>query len=307
MINIAIIGAGYIAEEHIKTMKATKKFNITGIYSRTFVRAKKISNQYKIRKTYKSLKEIFSKQKPDAIAVFVSAENMYKILAQVMKYKIPIFLEKPAGLTYNETKRLKNLSIKYKTKNMVALNRRFYSIFRKGIDFLKKRGGIKSFLIEGHERFWKIKNTINNKVYKNWIYANGVHTLDLIRFFGGEIKDFKSFSNNHKEYKNFTISLKFQNNVTGTYISNWNSPDGWAVKLFGNDFTVVFKPLEKGFIINKNFKIKEIMPDKNDKKFKTGFYEQLITFYDLVLTGKLKSPGQNLNDLTKTVKIIRSI
>ena len=43
---------------------------------------------------------------------------------------------------------------------MVALNRRFYSVFNKGINFLKKNGGISGFLVEGHERFWKINNSI---------------------------------------------------------------------------------------------------------------------------------------------------
>ena len=84
---------------------------------------------------------------------------------------------------------------KYKVKNMVGLNRRFYSIFKKGKNFLEKNGGIKGFVIEGHERFWKIKKLRNRQVYNNWIYANGIHTIDLIRFFGGEIRDFKSFSN----------------------------------------------------------------------------------------------------------------
>lgn len=307
MINLVIIGAGYISKEHLKVIKTIKEFNLTGIYSRTFSKAQILSKQFKIKNTYKSISEMFYNEKPDAVAVFVSAENMYKVLSQVIKYKTPVFFEKPAGLTFKETKKLYELSIKYKTKNMVGLNRRFYSVFNKGINFLKKNGGISGFLVEGHERFWKINNSINKKVYRNWVYSNGVHTIDLLRFFGGEVKNFKSFSNHKGSFKNFTIAVKFKNNLIGTYISNWNSPGGWSVTLFGKGYTVVFKPLEKGFIIDKKFKMKEIEPEKYDRKYKPGFYKQLIFFKKLVLSGRLQNPAQNLGGLINTTKIIRDI
>jgi len=307
MIRLAIIGAGKISQEHLRVIKFINKFEVVGIYSRTSKKSHSLAKKFKIKNVYNSIEGMIEKEKPDAIAVFVSAENMYNVLKKIIKYKIPTFFEKPAGLSFNETIKLQKLSNKYKTKNMVGLNRRFYSVFRKGIKFLKKNGGIKGFLIEGHERFWKIKSSINKKVYNNWIYANSIHTLDLLRFFGGEVKDFKSYSNDDGISKNFTISLKFKNNLIGTYLSNWNSPGGWSVTLYGRRFTVLFKPLEKGFIIDRKFKIKKIIPEKYDKKFKPGFYEQLITFRNLVLSGKLKKPGQSLDDLVNTIRLIKSI
>ena len=101
--------------------------------------------------------------------------------------------------------------------------------------------------------------------------------------------------------------MKFKNNLIGTYISNWNSPGGWSVTLFGKGYTVVFNPLEKGLIIDKKFKMKEIEPEKYDKKYKPGFYKQLIFFKKLVLSGRLQNPAQNLAGLINTTKILRDI
>ena len=307
MIRLVVIGAGIICQEHLKTINTINKFKIVGIHSRTSRKAYFLAKKFRIKKVYKSIDNMISQEKPDAIAVFVSAENMYKVLRKVIKYKTTFFFEKPAALNYRQTKNLQLMANKFKVKNMVGLNRRFYSVFKKGKDFLKKHGGAKAFLIEGHERFWKISNKINKQVYKNWIYANGIHTIDLIRFFGGEYKELKSFCNNQGIYKNITISLKFKNKLIGTYISNWGSPGGWSVSLFGNRHTIIYKPLENGIIVDRKFNTKKIQVNKKDIKFKTGFYEQMKCFEKLVSTGKLVKPAQGLNDLIQTINLIKKI
>ena len=306
MIKLAVIGAGNICHKHLEVVSSLKNFKLVSIYSRTKKKSLKVSKKFGIKKVFSSINKMFDEDNYDAALVFVGAENMYKTLVKIIKYKTPFFFEKPASLNFKQTKLLNNLAKKYKVKNMIGLNRRFYSNFDKGINFLRKKGGIKGILIEGHERFWKIKKK-NNQVYKNWIYANSVHTIDLLRLFGGEVKQLKSFNNNIANYKNFTISIKFKNNIIGTYISNWHSPGGWSVTLFGKLFTVQFKPLEKGIIIDHKFKIKNIKSEWFDKKYKPGFYKQIKCFENLILKGKLNFPGQSLNDYIKTAKLISRV
>ena len=307
IINVGIIGAGSIARQHLKVINKISGFKLIAITSRTNSKAKKVAAKFKIKNINKNLNDLNLKNKLDCVLIFVSAENMYSTIQKVIKFKIPFFFEKPAGLNFNETKNLANLASKFKVKNMVGLNRRFYSVFNKGKQFLEKNGGIKGFLIEGHERFWKVKKNRNKKVLNNWIYANSIHTIDLIRYFGGDIKKFKSFSNNNGLYKNFSISSKFKNNIIGTYISNWDSPGGWSVTLFGKRYTINYKPLETGIITNQKFKSKKITPDKFDKRFKPGFYRQMLCFKNLILKGTLEKPGQSLNDLVKTTLLIKNI
>tara|TARA_B100000945_G_C20321588_1_gene567931 strand:- start:93 stop:1025 length:933 start_codon:yes stop_codon:yes gene_type:complete len=304
---VGVIGAGKIADKHLEVIKTIRKFNIVSITSRTYGKANKLAKKYKIKNINNSIREMVNKNKLDCILVFVSAENMFKTLKQVINYNLPFFFEKPAGLSFKETNILADLAKKKKVKNMVGLNRRFYSVFDKGKKFLERKGGIKGIIVEGHERFWKVSKRKNKKVYNNWIFANGIHTFDLLRYFGGEIKKFHSFSNNRGIFKNITISTKFKNNIIGTYVANWNSPGGWSVTLYGEGYTVIFKPLENGLIIDKKFKTKKIKPDEADKKFKPGFLKQMETFKNFISTGNLKMPAQSLSELKKTVEIIKGI
>ena len=101
------------------------------------------------------------------------------------------------------------------------------------------------FLLKVIERIWKIKDIISKTFLKNWIYLNSTHTVDLLRFFGGEVDKIHSFSNPSKNKTDFSLIYKSKKNILCTYISNWNSPGGWSVKLMGNNISVIFQPLEK--------------------------------------------------------------
>ena len=278
--SIAIVGAGYIADTYIKIIKKEKIFNIVAITSRTKKKAILLAKKHKLKKVYNSFEDIIKKNRLDGIFVLVSADQIYTVAKKILKHKIPIFLEKPPGLNIKEAKNLTKIAKKHKTLNMVCFNRRYYSIFKKGIGIIKNRGKILGINIEGHERFWKVKKKFKNKIIKSWIFANSIHTIDLLRFFGGEIKKNFSFKNSLKQKSGdqFSAIYQFKNKLIGNYTSHWHSPGGWSIKIFGEGVTVIFKPLEKGFSIDKNFKIKKIMADKYDKKYKPGLYKQILSF-----------------------------
>jgi predicted dehydrogenase len=309
IMNIGIIGSGYISDSHIKVIKNNKKFKILGIYSRTINNARIKAEKYNIKYFSNNLDIFINKFKYDGIIVLVSADKIYEITKLLLKYKIPILIEKPAGLNLKELNSLIKKNKKYKTPNMIALNRRYYSIFKKLKKIMVKKNKLRSFIIEGHENFWNIKKIVKkNKILENWEYANSIHTVDLINFFGdSEITNFYKINNKIKEFHNVTSILKFKNGINCTYISNWNSPSRYSVKLFTDKYTYLIKPLEKCYQIDHNFKQKEILPDKNDIKFKAGFSNQLRNFENLIKSKKNIWPDSNLNKTLETYKLVNKI
>jgi predicted dehydrogenase len=307
--SIAIVGAGNIADNYIKIIKKEKIFNILAITSRTKKKATKLALKYNIKNIYDSTPQMIADHELEGIIILVSADQIFLVTKKLLKYKIPLFIEKPPGLNLNETKILSKLAKKYKTLNMVCLNRRFYSIFKKGIDIIKKKGKILGVKIEGHERFWKVNKKFNKKIIKSWLYANSIHTIDLLRFFGGEVHDCINFSNSIKQKKGdqFCAAFKFKNKSIGSYTSHWFSPGGWSVKLFGEGVTVVFDPLEKGYSIDKNFKKKLIYCDKYDQKYKPGLYRQIMSFKNLIKDKKILYPAQDLSNSIKSMNIVHNL
>ena len=295
-INIGIVGTSIIAEEHIKVIQSIKKLRLYGITSRSNKRSYKLKSKYNFLKVYRNYNEMVYDEKIDALVIAVSSDNNYQVLSDIIPSKKPFFTEKPVGMNLSEHEKILKLTKKYNNLNLVGFNRRHYSIFHKALRVFEKNGGLISFSIEGHERFWEKKNLRNN-LKKNWHHINSIHTIDLINFFGGNYYKNYLISNKTSLTKNDQISsiFKFKNGVLGTYQSYWHSPGGWSVKLFGDGITVFLQPLEKGLLINKNFKEKHIIPSKKDIIYKPGFYNQMMSFKNLILSSKLEWPSLNIH------------
>tara|TARA_B100000989_G_scaffold299007_1_gene291882 strand:+ start:6114 stop:7055 length:942 start_codon:yes stop_codon:yes gene_type:complete len=308
-VGLGIIGLGFIFNEYFKVISKINDFKIIGVLTKSNNKSRRFVENNKQIKIYNNIEKMMLDKKISGVLVLVNAEETFNVLKEIIPYKKFIFTEKPVGINYNETKILRNLFQKYKTPNMIGFNRRFYSIFNKGLKIINSKGGINSILIEGHERFWKIDKERNKRLLDNWIYANSAHTIDLLRFFGGEYKTIYSLKKTikHKKGDHFSMILKSNKNIISTYISNWYSPGGWSVKLFGNGITIIFDPLEKGYVIDKNFKISNIEASKSDIIFKPGFYAQMKNFKLFIETGKLTWPAQDINDAFKTVTLIKKI
>jgi predicted dehydrogenase len=309
-VRLGIIGAGNIALEHLKVIQALDGVTVVGITSRSISKAEKLAKTFDIGNVYENIHSLIENCRPEALMILVSANQIFEVTQKLIPTKIPLFVEKPPGLVPEETKILVELSEKFGTKTMVGFNRRYYSIFHKGLDVIDKHGPLLGVSIEGHERFWKIVNGgFPDAVKENWIFANSTHTIDLLRLLGGEIKSIHTLSKRLKEKKGdqFVASMEFDSGAIGSYTSHWFSPGGWSATMYGENVTVKFNPLEKCIWIDTDFNEYEIDPDEMDVKYKPGFYRQMEAFVNLVNTGKMDWPSMNLQDAFETMLLAEKI
>jgi len=280
-----------------------------GVTSRTISKAKELSNDYQIEHVCNNVYELIEKCVVDALLVFVSADQIFSLTEELIPQQIPLFIEKPPGLVPEQTNTLSKLAEKHGTKNMVGYNRRFYSIFHKGIEIINKSGRLLGISVEGHERFWKVANQKPQNILDNWLYANSTHTIDLLRFFGGEIKCLNTLSKSIKGKKGdqFVAAVEFESGSLGSYTSHWYSPGGWSVTLYGEGVTVIFRPLEKGKWVDTNFTEYKIEPDELDKKYKPGFYGQMKAFCNMLQNTSLEWPGQDLAGALETMQLANKL
>ena len=283
--------------------------SVVGITSRTITKAEKLSNDYNIEHVYNNIYELIEKCALDALLICVSADQIFSVTEKLIPKQIPLFIEKPPGLVPEETDTLFKLADENGTKNMVGYNRRFYSVFHKGIQIIKKSGRLLGVSVEVHERFWKVVNRKPQNILDNWLYANSTHTIDLLHFFGGEITSFNTISKSFKEKNGdqFVATVEFESGSLGTYTAYWYSPGGWSVTLYGEGVTVIFGPLEKGKWVDTNFTEYKIEPDELDKKYKPGFYGQMKAFCNMLQNTSLEWPGQDLAGALKTMQLAQKL
>lgn len=311
-VKLGIIGAGGMAQKHLEVIRAMAGVEVVGITSRTRSKAEALASEYGIPVVFDDLKSMISGAKPDALMVLVSCAQTYQVTVAALAHGLPLFVEKPAGLLPEENRKLAELASARGIQTMVGFNRRYYSIFHKGLGIIKKHGPLLGVCVDGHERMWRIREgkKFSKSELDNWIFANSVHTIDLLRFFGGDIKNIHSIAQRRfKEARGdqFAAIMNFDSGAIGQYCSHWYSPGGWRAVLYGDGVTVEFKPLEKAVWIGRDFVVHEIEPDEEDVKFKPGLYRQMEAFVRLVCNGVRQWPALDLEGAYKTMQLAEQI
>jgi len=300
-----LIGFGDIAERHLDVLKA-HKCNVIGILTKNYDKALIKSKKFGIPNIYTSFQDVINTE-CDFLMNLTSADKIASTMMELIPSRKPIFTEKPVGFNTKEIEQLLEQNNKFNCPIMVGTNRRFYSIFHKALEFLNENDkSINAIKIDAPERFESINAAkFNDTIRKNWMFANSIHSVDLIRFFGGDVKSVKSESN-PDDFK-FHAEGVCENNIEFSYSSNWNEVKTWNITILADEIKIIFEPLEKGKIITNHDEI-ELNPSKEDLEFKPGFFSQLSHFLENVVTkNNIVWPGSNLEDHRKSIKLVEDI
>lgn len=135
--------------------------------------------------------------------------------------------------------------------------------------------------------------------------------LDMLIFLGGKIKNVTSVSNQWVESMSkdsFHSLIEFEEGTVGQYISNWSSPGGWSVKMYGKGVRIEISPVESGKIFWGNGDVEDLIIDKEDIDFKPGIYNQNRMFVDACL-GKqpVSYPAATLKDSLVIMELIENM
>lgn len=307
-ISVLIIGAGNIANDHLKSLSSINKINIYGILSRTQKKADLLARFYKIKNVIKSYSDLPNHMnKIDLIMILVNPDQILNVFNKIKIYKKFVFFEKPIGINFYESKKILNDVQKLNIKTFVGFNRRFYSNLNYGLKkLLYKDKKIISIIIEGNERIWLVKKINKHNSYINfWPYVNSIHTVDLIRHIGGEVK-YQSFYKQRSNFSYYSL-MKTKNNIMVNYISNYDFFDGWSIKIYNDNSEYIhLKPLENCSFISKK-SITKIDLNQVDKKFKVGFNPMHLKMIDVFKNTSKDTHKYNIQDAFESVKLVKKI
>lgn len=97
-IKVAILGAGAIAEEHIRVFSAITNIRVAGICSRTLEKAKKLADIYRIDFSTTSISKLYENTQSDIVIVAIPIPELINVIEDLCAYDWDIFLENPLAL-----------------------------------------------------------------------------------------------------------------------------------------------------------------------------------------------------------------
>jgi len=103
---VGILGAGYIAEFHIRAIRAVKSVELIAICDNDFVKAEALQRQWGIPKVYGSLQEMVKDSEVEVIHILVPPDFHAMAALQCLENGKDIFVEKPFCCSTEEVHRV---------------------------------------------------------------------------------------------------------------------------------------------------------------------------------------------------------
>lgn len=283
---ILIAGAGPMAIEYAKALKKLNyPFLVVGRSQQSATEFEKITG---IKVITGGIDKYLNQNKniPVTAIVAVSEEHLGDVTIKLLKKGAKTILtEKPAGLDFEDVKKVCKLSEKLNAKVYVGYNRRFYASVKKALEIIKKDHGISSIFFDFTEASFRITPLKKAPgVKKNWFLQNSTHVLDLAFFLSGTPKKGAYFTsgklNWHPKGAIFTGAGVTKKEIPFSYHANWDAPGRWSMEIQTKRNKLIFKPLEKLQIQEfGTFTVKEIVIDDNiDIEIKAGIFKEVESF-----------------------------
>jgi myo-inositol 2-dehydrogenase / D-chiro-inositol 1-dehydrogenase len=232
-IRIVYIGAGNFSANTIyPTLRLIENTpEIAAVCELDEQRAKSVMERFGIKTYYRDYIEMITKEDPDAVFVVGGPKLHYEVLKKIIPLKIPIYAEKPTAPTAKQAKELAELAAEHGTHVQVGFMHRFAPVSEWAKNIIKT----KEF---GRLCMMSLKNIIWGTNYSTLVLDSGIHSLDLIRMYAGDVKSVSAVSTSDGDRRHgFLVTVKFQNGcicmLNLNSFNNFVNP-GDEVELYGS-------------------------------------------------------------------------
>lgn len=303
---VAFVGAGPTAREHIRAFRDGVGATIAGIHSRTRARAEALAAELGIEAVCESIDELHARTRADLVVVCVSVEHTAQIAHACLAHPWTLLIEKPPGRTLREAEQLAAASAGRRA--LVALNRRYYASTMLVSTALGRVSGARYIRVQDQQSLDAAAAAgVPESVLGNWMYANSIHALDLMRHFArGDVESVTNIAPWHRGAQMVVAAVRFASGDLAVYEGIWRGPGPWAVAISTESVRWEMRPLESATVQSAGERIaKSIEMDDQDRRFKPGFLRQAEAAARAALGHATE--GVTLDDALRSMRLIARI
>lgn len=279
---IAIVGSGYMAQEHARAFASLPNVNIVGICGRSRLRAEALAAIYAVP-VYDSINALYEGTKADAVVVAVNELSSREVCLAAFAHPWLCFLEKPVGIDLLQAEQIMAAARRSGTRAYVALNRRSYASTRQALQELSAGDGPRLISVFDQQDMASAREGGQpEEVVRNYMYANSIHLIDYLNLFGrGGVVAVERTRCWDAERPGYVVAtVHYASGDVGVYQAVWNGPGPWSVTVTNPQVRVEMRPLERlGIQRIGERRLTDVLPDTIDSDFKPGLRyqaEQLV-------------------------------
>jgi predicted dehydrogenase len=284
--DVCLIGAGPMACEYAKVLKALKKEVL--VVGRGDGTASSFESKTGMPVVRGGAGEFLAgkPELPPHVIVCVSVDCLSEVARELLIYGAKnVLIEKPGGLGKGETRALSELTAARNVHTYIAYNRRHYAAVSTAKSIIEEDGGVTSLFFE----FTELSHVVGSlkkspAVKERWFLANSSHVVDLAFYLGGAPDEmFCHTSGALSWHPSASIFSGAGSTVTGalfSYAANWEAPGRWGLELCTRKHRIILRPLETLKVQSLGSMAAEDIDiaDERDREFKPGLHRQVAAF-----------------------------
>lgn len=292
-INVGIIGTGNMSQTMIGAMRASNKYDIKVLHSRSEEKGKKYSTKWQIN-SYINQIDDFVNYGLDFIYVASITKVHYEQVKLILNMGYNVICEKQFVLHYSQANELIELAKSKKLFLFIAHKTIYMPTGKKLITDIKSLKDIHAINITMfHERKYDFKLQDNKKISIEFLYdmyyyplniiLNVFSDIDIDSIFSSFIR--KDFTTNSQ----CTIFFKTSTNIPITMLIDYDMKTTSYSKIFARDYDIGisrWSNLNEYYVLNKKTGKKEIKSLYLDKDYDYYLYE-INSFYKIYFENDL--------------------
>jgi predicted dehydrogenase len=276
-LQVAIVGAGMMAREHIKAFLDVPGISVAGICNRTRSNAERLAGEFGLRVVADTIAELYSRTRADFAVVAVYETAINTVIKQTLAHPWAILMEKPVGLDLADGEEIvaaARLRPAGSSAVYVGLNRRFLSSTRAALADLADDPYPRFIHVQDQQSLETARQLGHAAgVVRNWMYTNSIHLIDYFHVFGrGEVTEITRIAPWQPDNPGVVLAkLAFAGGDIGLYEGIWNGPGPWACAVTTPRRRWEMRPLERASYQNAGERtLNPVETHSWDNEFKPG-------------------------------------
>jgi virulence factor len=310
MTRVAMIGAGGQANAvHYPSLAGFEDVTIAAICDLDRERREKTAERYGVEGRYDDYRRMVEEIAPDAVYAIGQPHLMFDVWTWCLRAGLPLFIEKPMGLTMHQARSLAILAEQHGCITQVGFQRRACPLVVMLHDRCRERGPITHAVCT----FYKCQPEPTLEA-RDHMMDDGVHAIDTLRWLcGGEVVGIQSRARRvgAPDLNFFAALLEFDTGATGVLLNNWSSGRRtFRVEIHAPGICAEAEHETAGALYadgdtkGKTFDTREVAGSDQFHVY-AGFAAKSREFIDAVKGGPL--PSSHFGDAVKTMEVAERI
>lgn len=308
-VRVVIVGAGkFAARTWYPLLRSMHGVDVAAACARSSGRVEPLARRHRIPAVYTNVEAMLDRERPEAVIAVLPPASVLGVARIVLGRGLPLFVEKPPGLSVLETAEMAGLARSAGVPTLVAFNRRYCPLVRRSKEMVEAAGGIQSVLVEFHKD--KPAGGAGDD-----LVTDIIHTVDLLRALGGEVAELSSVSGAKAASgisgPAYHVLVRFVSGATGVLAAfRAGGARRERIELHGPGISVEIDPPEAARIHRKGSAKQEVLTGTAAAgaaiELETyGFATEMRLFLEAVRGGPL--PPSTLDDALETMRLVEAI